>query len=545
SDRVLQFASLSFDVAAEELFPTLLCGAAVVLPGQASPSVADFIVLLEKECLTVVNLPACYWHELVLDLDLSRKPLPPTLRLVVTGSEKVLPERLITWRKLFGNSIRWLNAYGPTEATVTATIYEPTPDDEGPKNGTVPIGRPMANRQIYILDSDLHQVPVGVAGELHIGGPGLARGYLNSSETTAEKFISNPFSPDAGARLYRTGDRARYLPDGNVEFLGRLDGQVKVRGFRIELGEIETALVQHPSVRACVVVACEDNGDNTRLVAYIARDAYRRTHGADPRTSYGDDVLRTTSQERLVPMLRSFLQEKMPEHMVPSAVVVLDDLPLTPNGKLDRKALPMPNLFKGEPERAFVSPRDTVDLQLTKIWERVLGVEPIEANDNFFELGGHSLQAVRMFAQVEKTFGKTIPLATLFQAGTIKKLADILRKDGWSSPESSLVPIQPNGSKPPLFCIHAGGGHVLFYRDLARRLGSDQPFYGIQARRLRGRQVAHSSVEEMAAHYIEEMRTVQPNGPYYLGGSSFGGLVAFEMARQLDAQGAEVALVAL
>jgi len=558
SDRVLQFASISFDVAAEELFATLLSGAAVVLPTwQSLPSLSDFIALLEKERLTVINLPSCYWHELVLELDLSKRSLSPTLRLVVAGSERVLPERLRTWRKMFGNSIRWLNAYGPTEATVTTTIYEPNGADEGSETVAVPIGRPMANRQVYILDSHLDPVPIGVRGELYIGGAGLARGYLNSSDLTVEKFIPNVFKPEAGSKLYKTGDKARYLHDGNIEFLGRVDRQVKVRGFRIELDEIENTLDQHPSIRNCAVLAREDEAGDTKLVAFIA-PAVDKSNGAGsiPLTPFGTSGLKVwnssrhdpsqaVSRENLFPVLLDHLREKLPEYMVPSALITLDQLPVLPNGKVDRQALSMVDLSKCKPANPDVSHRDLVEVQLTEIWERVLGVRPIGLNDNFFELGGHSLQAVRMFAEVEKAFCKNIPIGTLFQAGSIKKLAQILREDCGSAPVSSLVAVQPNGSQAPFFCIHPLGGDVLLYRDLARHLGPDQPFYGLRALRSNGQQVGQMTVEAMAEHYIREIQTIQPRGPYFLGGLSFGGVIAFEMAQQLSTFGQKVALLAL
>jgi amino acid adenylation domain-containing protein len=281
SDRILQFASVSFDVAAEEIFPSLLSGAAVVLqPERVPASISGFLRFLEREELTVINLPTSYWHEWVSELAGSQTQLPPALRLVIVGTEKALPERLAVWQQLTGDRVRWINAYGPTEATITATVYEPLVSEEKSELSSVPIGRPIAGKQIYILDRQLNPVPIGVAGELHIGGAGLARGYLNRPDLTAEKFISNPFSDDKSARLYRTGDAARFLPDGNIDLLGRLDDQVKIRGFRIELGEIETALREHPGVHEAVVVAREDVPGNNQLLAYVVPDeAHRRNNG--------------------------------------------------------------------------------------------------------------------------------------------------------------------------------------------------------------------------------------------------------------------------
>ncbi|MFQ5853964.1 MAG: thioesterase domain-containing protein, partial [Candidatus Binatia bacterium] len=360
--------------------------------------------------------------------------------------------------------------------------------------------------------------------ELHIGGAGLARGYLNRPDLTAEKFISNPFSDDPGSHLYKTGDLARYLPDGNIEFLGRIDHQVKVRGFRIELGEIEAVLGQHPEIRETVVMAREDTPGNKRLVAYVV-----------PRQE----------QAPTINELRSFLKQKLPDYMVPSVFVPLDALPLTANGKVNRRALPPPDQTRPELEKTFVAPKDAVELQLMRIWEEILEVKPIGMRDNFFDLGGHSLLAVRLFAQIEKTTGKKLPLATLFQSPTVEQLAGILRQEGCSTHWSSLVAIQSSGSKPPFFCVHAHDGNVLFYRDLALCLGLDQPVYGLQAQGLDGENTFHTRLEDMAAQHIKEMRTLQPEGPYFLGGFCFGGKLAFEMAQQLDADGQKVALLAL
>ncbi len=879
-DRILQFASISFDVAAEEIFPYWLTGAAVVIrPDEVAASITDFLSFAEKEKLSVIDLPAAFWHQWVSELSGTEAPLPSTLRLVIVGNEKVLPERLATWQKTFGGRVRWINAYGPTEATITTTTYEPVGWRKDQTVSSVPIGRPLANKQVYILDRHLQPVPIGVSGELYIGGETLARGYLNRPELTAERFIPHPFSTEMGARMYKTGDLARYLADGNIEFLGRRDYQVKIRGFRIELGEIEAMLAKHPGVHEAVVEARENESGDQRLVAYVVptqgqafgesnrmelwpsvgeyqvydellyyamtndqrrNDSYKAAinklvkdkvvvevgtgkdailarfcveagaqrvyaietleesyklagalikrlgledkiklirgfssevelpekadvcvseilgtigssegtapilndarrflkesgtmipqrcltriaavrlpdeisnelgftelsghytekvfeqvgykfdvrlcvknfpksnlisnvetfedldftgytepeydrevnftfskdsrfdgfllwlnlhtiegetidtleykyswlpvyfpmfdpgiqvfkgdrikavcssmlsdNGVNPdyaikgflirqngevinlgyesfhhKRSYqktgfyerlfGEDTVKinTSSEDEVVSAksLRAYLGRHLPDYMVPAALVMLPALPLMPNGKVDRRALPAPDQARPDLERAFTAPRDALELQLTKMWENILGVQPVGVTDNFFDLGGHSLLAVRLFAQIEKTLGKKLPLATVFEAPTIEHLADILRQQGWTSPWSSLVPIQPGGSKPPFYCTHAGGGEVLFYRDLARHLGSDQPFYGLQLRTLNGIQMPHNTVEEMASHYIKEMRTLQPAGPYYLGGASFGGLVAFEMAQQLHAQGQRVALLAL
>ncbi len=340
-------------------------------------------------------------------------------------------------------------------------------------------------------------MPVGESGELHIGGIGLARGYLNRPELTTEKFISDHFRNEPGARLYKTGDLARYLSDGNVEFLGRIDHQVKIRGFRIELGEIEAVLRQHPSVKEAVVIVREEIPGDKRLVAYL-----------------------TLNQEQTakVEQLRRFLQQKLPIYMTPSAFVILEALPMTPNGKIDRRSLPEPAQTRQQAEETFVAPSDETEIQLARIWEKVLGIEPIGIRDNFFDLGGDSVLSIRLFAQVQKAFKKDLPLAILYQNPTIEQLAIILRQLDFSASLSCLVPIKPNGSKPPLFLCQG----VSFYQSLTAYLDSEQPVYALISRDGQGMPVRFNGVEELASRYINEIRTIQPEGPYLLGGHSFG-----------------------
>jgi amino acid adenylation domain-containing protein len=525
-DVVLQFASLSFDVSLEEILPTLIVGARLVIMGTNVWPPAEFHRKISEFGLTVLNLPTAYWQELAREWA-GVPELVPNIqpRLFIVGGDTMLPEVLKLWQRTPVNSIRLLNAYGPTETTITATAFEIAPrPGENTTYQRVPIGRPLANRAIYILDQHGNPVPKGVHGHLHIGGAGLARGYLNRPELTAEKFIPDPFSAAPGARMYQTGDLARWRPDGNIEFLGRADHQVKLRGFRIELGEIEAVLAQHPAVCEAVVLAREDAPGEKRLVAYVVAEG---------------ETLPTTTD------LRNFLKEKLPDYMVPAVVVLLEALPVTPNGKVDRRALPVPDRSRPELEKAFVAPRDDLELQLAHIWEEVLGVRPVGVRDNFFELGGHSLLAVRLFALIEKRLGKKLPLTAVFQGATVEHLAGLLRQPARSGPQSSLVPLQPGGNKRPLFLVHPAGGHVFPYIHLAQLLGSDQPCYGLQARGLEDGQDPHSRIKDMAAWYIQALQTVQPAGPYLLGGWSMGGVVAFEMAQQLHAQGQRVALLAL
>jgi natural product biosynthesis luciferase-like monooxygenase protein len=416
-----------------------------------------------------------------------------------------------------------VNMYGPTETTIWSSTFR-----VGANNGKVAIGRPIANTQFYILDEARHPVAPGTPGELYIGGDGVTLGYLKRPEMTEERFVADTFSERPGARMYRTGDLVRYLDDGNVEFLGRADHQVKIRGYRIELGEVEAALARHPDVGETVVVADGDRQDSgTRLIAYLtARNAKQ------PSTE----------------SLRTHLKQTLPEFMIPSTFEVLAALPRTPNGKLDRAALPAPGSSQAVRSAESIAPRDELERTLVKVWEDALGVRPIGIQENFFELGGHSLLAMRVFSQLKRSVGIELPLASFLRAPTIEQLAEVIRRSEQTEPHRewrSLVEIEGRGSKPPLFCVHAHGGHVMFYRDLARRLGSDRPFYALQAQGVDGVLEPLTSFEQMATNYVEEIRGVQPHGPYRLGGDCLGGVLALEMARQLRAQGEDVALVAM
>ena len=527
-DRVLQFASISWDTCAEEIFPCLTRGATLVLRTDSmASSIAAFLTKCREWGLTVLDLPSAYWHELTAMLCAEALPFPPSVRLVITGGERVLPERLVEWYGHVDGAVRIMNAYGLSEATAISTVYECSEvmETDAPLR-EVPIGRPIRNVRTYVLDPSLQPVPVGGAGELYVGGEGLARGYLNRPDLTAERFIPDPFSDRPGERIYRTGDLARYLPDGNLEFLGRIDDQVKIRGFRIELREVEAALGQHPAVRQAVVVVREDEPGDKRLVAYVIPNG-----GAAPNLSD----------------LRGFLKRALPDYMVPSAFVLIKSLPLTPNGKVDRRELPAPDALRPVLEGTFTGPRDKVERWLTGIWEEILGIHPIGVRDNFFDLGGHSLLAARLFARIEKVFAQSLPMSTLFHAPTIEQLAGVLRgeKEKDSSSWTSLMPIQPGGSQPPFFCVHGGHGRTLTFGTLSRHLGPDQPFYAFQARGIDGEQSPHTRIEDYAAEYVMDMQAIQPEGPYFLGGFCSGGTIAFEMAQQLRAQGHEVAMLAL
>jgi amino acid adenylation domain-containing protein len=523
-DRVLQFCSLSFDAAVEEVFATLCSGATLVFRSKDMPlDVPGFLQRVRRDKITVLDLPTAYWHEWVSQFGELREAIPNCLRLVIVGGEKALASALSTWRQ-GRQGVRWVNTYGPTEASIAVTRYDP--DEEHPDSvpANVSIGRPVENCQVYLLDRDRNPVPIGVPGELYIGGIGVAQGYLNRPELTAQKFIQDPFSSDPDARLYQTGDMARFLEDGLIEYLGRQDDQVKVRGFRIELGEIEEVLAQHSLVNESAVIAMNDAVQGKILVAYCSA-------ASDGKPEAGD--------------LRAFVAGRLPQYMVPSGFVVLDALPKTPNGKIDRRSLSRMEPPTPTPGNVIDLPTNGLETQLQKIWEDTLGRRPIGIRENFFELGGHSLLAARLMQKVSRILGKTVPLALLFEAPTIGKLADLLERNEWAQQWSCLVPIQPQGSQPPFFCVHGVGGNVVGFRELARLMSPDYPFYGFQAQGLDGNRQPFAEIGDMAAHYIREMRGVQPEGPFLLGGYSFGGLVAYEMAKQLFAGGEEVALLAL
>jgi amino acid adenylation domain-containing protein len=538
TDRLLQFASISFDASAEEIYPCLARGATLVLRNEAMlGSISTFLETCRQWQITILDLPTAYWHEMVAQLANKNLALPPTVRLLIIGGERVLPERLALWQKVAGSGPRLVNTYGPTEATIAATSCELTCEAETepdsisqsePSGGEASIGRAIANTRIYILDPLLRPVPVGVAGELHIGGAGLARGYLHHPELTARSFIPDPFGKSPGARLYKSGDLARFLPDGRLEYCGRADDQVKIHGFRIELGEIESILHLHPLIQDAVVLAREDTPGEKRLVAYLVPHLESPAHPAT-----------------LVEEVRAFLKNRLPAYMLPTAFVTLDALPINPNGKVDRKQLPAPDKQRQQDFTNYVKPKNPLQYQLAQIWEELFDTRPIGIRDNFFELGGHSLLSVRMMDRIEQVLGKKLPLATLFQGATIEHLSEALLKQESESLRAPLVAVQPEGTKLPFFYLHGdfqGGG--LYCLSLARLLGSEQPFYAIQPHGLEGRPLP-KTIEEMAADHLKTLRAFQPLGPYQLGGHCNGGLLAFEMARQLQAAGQEVRLLVL
>jgi amino acid adenylation domain-containing protein len=509
-DVLLAVSSVSFDIAGLELYLPLASGGKVVIASRedARDPVRLITRMRDSRCNVMQATPAT-WQALI---DAGWRG-SPNLRVLCGGESLSRPLA----QELLARCAELWNMYGPTETTIWSAIHRVTSADR-----PISCGRPIANTQAFVLDRHRNPVPAGVVGELYIGGSGLARGYLCRPELTQERFIESPF--EQNARLYRTGDMSRWLPDGCLECLGRIDNQVKIRGFRIELGEIEAVLGRHEAVSRCIVVARERAPNDKVLVAYL-----------ESRPESVPDIN----------SLRIHLKRELPDYMLPSAIVFMDRLPLTPNGKIDRKALPDPAGRCVDIQGEFVPPRDPLEHALAKIWAKILGVKRVGLNDNFFELGGHSLGAVRMLSEVQKLTGRTLPLATLFQASTIEAFAELIRREGWTPSWSSLVPMQPLGSSTPLFLVHGAEGNVLLYRNLTRYLGPDQPVYGLQSQGLNGDGRLNTTIQEMASQYLKEVAIVQPHGPYLLGGYCLGGIIALEMAQQLSTLGEEVGLVVM
>jgi amino acid adenylation domain-containing protein len=407
TDRVLQFASLSFDTSAEEIYPCLVSGATLVLRSEAMlTSGAEFREECEEQKLTVLDLPTAYWHELTAAGEREGLELAAQIRVVIIGGEKAQPTALERWRQRVSESVRLVNTYGPTEATIVATWCDLN-NGTGTVGvaGEVPIGRALPNVRAYVLDEHGDPVPIGVPGELYLGGAGLARGYLKRPELTADRFVPDPFSGASSARLYRTGDCVRYLGDGSLQYLARIDNQEKIRGFRIEPGEIETVLRQSEQLRDAVVVVNTDDEGEKRLIAYVLGSS-----DSSPNTSE----------------LRTFVKERLPHYMIPGAFVILDKWPLTSSGKVDRQALPPPNSFRPEMDKAYEAPRTAVEEVLCGIWGEVLRVQQVGIGDNFFELGGHSLLATRLLSQVRSAFEVRLPLRSIFEAPTVLGMANSL-----------------------------------------------------------------------------------------------------------------------
>ena len=532
-DGMLASTSICFDLSVFEIFLPLSSGGKIILADNALelkqlPAVSE-VRLINTVPSAIVEL-------------LKLKAIPANVTTINLAGE-LLKKEIVDQLYDLKTVQRVFDLYGPSEDTTYSTCALRQ------KNGVGTIGKPISNTRVFIVDQFKNPVPIGVPGEIFIGGDGLAREYLNRVDLTSEKFVPDFMGADPGGRLYRTGDLAKFYSDGNICYLGRMDHQVKLRGFRIELGEVETALSEHNEIKQCVALVREDIPGDKRLVAYIV-----------PHTALHENES----------ALRKYLKTRLPDYMIPQHFITLDSFPMTSNGKIDRKLLPKPSLSSIR-EVNHETKLTELERQLLKIWQDIIGLDHIDVNDNFFEIGGHSILSVRIFSEIYNLTGVNLHLSEIFKTPTVRELSKTIEaaggrikikkngmgifkklspapveterdvKQGWLH----LVPIKPRGSKPPIFCMHAIGGNVLNYYLLAAGLDDDQPVYGLQARGLDGLSEPYSSIEEMAMRYIEEMKQVQPEGPYYVAGGSMGGFIALEVAQQLKQQGQGIALLAM
>jgi amino acid adenylation domain-containing protein len=520
ASRVLQFASISFDASVSEIFTALAAGATLVLADRERMMPGgELEKLLRQERISTVTLPPSALRVM------SEQGLDE-LEVVVSAGERCTAEVVEKW----GRGRKMINAYGPTEVTVCATMGECEAGEQ-----EVTIGRAIRNADVYVLDRDLGLAPVGVKGEIYVGGAGVGRGYVGRADATAERYVPDPYGGEGGRRMYRTGDYGRYREGGRVEYIGRRDGQVKIRGYRIEVGEIEGVLRRDERVKEAAVEVREDEAGNKRLVAYVVGEA-----GSSAE-----------EKEEWVSGIKRRIREEMPEYMRVWKVVRVEGMPRTVSGKIDRQGLR--KLWEGacgeeKEERGVEGASNEVEEAMKRIWEEVLGVKGIGIHDNFFELGGHSLLGVQLIVRLRDDLGiENLNLNNLFDAPTVSDLLKSINQ-GTDNLPAILAPLQREGAKPPFFIIHGVGGDVSFFLEIMRHLGPDQPVYGIQ-----GPELAkigeigdnYERIEDMAADYIKTIKIVQQEGPYFLGGMSYGGVVAFEMAQQLYKQKQEVALLAL
>ncbi len=515
-DKLLAVTTISFDIAGLELYLPLISGAELILTDSDTAKDGRLLLDLCKEQGITFMQATPYTWRMMLEAGWNDQ-LPMK---ILCGGE-ALPKDLVN--KLIARSSALWNMYGPTETTIWSTVK--LIDNEE----YITIGKPIDNTQVYILDEALNNLTDGSIGEIFIAGDGVAKGYLNRAELTAERFVDDPFSETAGSKMYRTGDLGKFKGDGDIQCLGRIDHQVKVRGYRIELEEIEHALIKQSNIKEAVVIAREDTPGDPRLVGYV--------------------VLKNTDE--LIDLKTQILDWQkgllavLPEYMVPDDFVLMTAIPITPNGKIDRKALPKPDYNVIARQGEYVAPRTDIEMQVAEVWQELMGIEKISIFDNFFELGGRSLVAVQIMARIEKLTGKRLPLATLFEHSTIEKLALRLNVDARSITWESLVPIKPMGSKMPLYIVHGAGLNVLLFNALAMNMNEDQPVYGLQAKGLNGIDEPLDVMEEIAANYNSEIIAQNPDGPYALAGYSLGGTIAYEMARQLMEMGKEVKMLAV
>jgi amino acid adenylation domain-containing protein len=506
-DKVLALTTISFDISGLELYLPLIAGAEIFLTDvQTSRDTRQLMEIVREQGITVMQATPATWRMMLESAWEGRLPL----KALIGGEalSKKLAERLLEKCDSL-----W-NMYGPTETTVWATLKKINLDDE-----IITVGRPIDNMFVYILDSHLRQVPDGTVGEIFIGGAGVGEGYLNRPELNVERFMRDPFSVIPGARMYRTGDLGRIVNDKEIQCLGRIDHQVKIRGYRIELGEVEHALSKQNGIKDVVVLPKDE-----RLVAYVVQE-----DGANINFSEWQLALRTL----------------LPEYMVPSSFVLLPKFPLSPNGKVDRNALEAMGNEIEKANRVYVPPRTEQEKQIASIWEEYLQVEKVGMKDDFFELGGTSIVAMQIMARIERETGKRLPLASLFTANTVEKLSVEMELDDQSISWDLLVPVKPTGNKPPVFIVNGLDMNVLMFNNIARNMDPDQPVYGFQPRGLNGLDEPFETLEDMAAEYIAALLGKDFPDGYALAGYSYGGVVAFEMARQLQAMGKKVKMLAM
>ncbi len=506
----LQFAPLAFDASTFEIWGSLLNGARLEIFPPYLPNLQELTWFINTSGVTTLWLTAGLFHQVME----SHPEIVDHLHQLLSGGD-VLSPRHVEIGLSRNPNCRFINGYGPTENTTFTCCYtvKKIPD----MGKSLPIGKPISNTSVYILDAHQKPVPIGVVGEIYTGGDGLSREYLNQPELTAVKFIPNPFSSETGARLFRTGDYGRWLPDGNIEFVGRMDNQVKIRGYRVELEEVENTLKRHPGIHDAIVIAKEDRSGNKMLVGYYVPVPHSSLDQAP---------------------VREFLNQRLPAYMIPTEFVVLDAFPKTTSGKINRNALPSP---ENESQKVYsLAPRNETEKKLVTIWQEVLGVKQVGVRENFFELGGHSLLAVRLFSRIQEEFGRSLPLTLLFQVGTVEAIADALTSLENSTHSPGITPLGPEGAKIPLFIVSAS----LETRDLVQSMPSGRSIYSLDPV-LDGRKTFKKSIQETAGIYYQNLMNFYPQGPYLLLGHSGFGLFALELARLLIENNKEVAFLGM
>jgi amino acid adenylation domain-containing protein len=509
--------SLSFDASITEVFLPLIFGKKLILSSGSGLEIFDDCNLFKYAPYDFIKLTPS--HINILTSVVNKETKPKLSDKYIIGGEALYKYHINQFRSS-GIEAIIVNEYGPTEATVGCVIYEFNTFDTRLFNESIPIGKPILNTQIYLLDENQQLVSENEIGEIYIAGNGIARGYFNREDLTAKKFLPNPL--EAKTRMYRSGDLAKWLPDGNLLYFGRIDEQVKINGHRVELAEIETALIGLPKIKLASVIISNHLGTTPSLVAYL-----------QPINNNDKDI-----------NVREELAKIVPNFMIPNFFMWVNDFPLTTNGKIDKKNLPAPEYVRQYSEELHRKPTTETEKEVAKVWSEVLHIEDILIDDNFFEMGGNSIMAVKVVTEIEKNTGKRFPLSVLFEYSTVEKFAKLLIEDNKIYTDC-IVPIKSTGSKVPLFMVHGGGLDVLYFVNMSKHLDDEQPFYGIQGVGAKNFDNWYQSIEDMAAHYIQAILKVNPNGPYAIAGYCVGGIVAFEITRQLQEQGKEVSLTAV